>query len=98
MQGAVIYGIEKSRHSGVKYMSAVTESYGIVLDGRFEWLIRKGDLILSTEKRYIFSKYFTLPLRLCPMRKYEMITYRYEKRHDDDDDVPYSYEDGQYGE
>jgi len=98
VQGAVIYGVEKSRHSGIKYMSAVAGSYGILLNGRFEWLIRKGDLVLSTEKRSIYSKYFSLPLRDYPSRKYEMGIYRYLNRNEDDDSVPDLWEDGQHGE
>ena len=97
VQGAVIYGIEKSRHSGVRRMSAITKSYGIVLSGRFEWLIRKGDSVLSTEKKRVYSKYFSIPLKTCPARKYDMVIYTYKKRDEDDDDVPDSWEDGQHG-
>jgi hypothetical protein len=97
VQGAVIYGIEKSRHSGVKYMSAITKSYGIVLNGHFHWLIRKGDLVLSTEKRCVHSKYFSLPLKNCPSRKYEMVVYTYINRDEDDEDVPDFWDDGQHG-
>jgi len=78
-------------------MSAITKSYGIVLSGRFEWLIRKGDLVLSTEKRRIRSKYFSLPWRDCPLRKYEMVVYTYKKRSEDDDDVPDSWDEGEHG-
>lgn len=78
-------------------MSAITKSYGIVLSGRFEWLIRKGDLVLSTEKRRVQSKYFSLPLKDCPLRKYEMFVYTYKKRSEEDDDVPNSWDDGQHG-
>jgi hypothetical protein len=81
----------------VRYMSAITNSYGIVISGRFEWLIRKGDLLLSTEKRRVHSKYFSLPLKDCPLRKYEMAVYMYKKRSEEDDGVPDFWEDGQHG-
>jgi hypothetical protein len=97
VQGAVIYAVEKSRHDGVKYMSAITQSYGIVSKGKFEWLIRKGDLVLSTEKRRVRSKYICLPLKDCPSRKYDLVIYTYDKRDEDDDNVPDFWEDGQHG-
>ena len=78
-------------------MSAITKSYGIVRDGRFEWLIRKGDLVLSGEKRSICSRYFSLFLQVYPSRKYEMVIYTFIQRDEDDDDVPDMWEDGQHG-
>ncbi|KAK5082464.1 hypothetical protein LTR05_007611 [Lithohypha guttulata] len=98
VQGAVVYGVEKSRHKSIKYMSAITESFGIVLNDRFEWLIRKGDLVLSSEKRTIYSKRFSLTSTILSMGKYDMPIYRYKKRCEDDDDVPDLWEDGQHGE
>lgn len=78
-------------------MSAIMNSYAIKIDGRFEWLVRKGDLVLSTEKRMVQSKYFSVPLRSATLRKYELALYRYLNREEDDDNVPIHWEDGQYG-
>lgn len=75
-------------------MTAATHSYGICESDKFEWLIRRGDLILSTEKRLITSKVFLRSLKSCPGRKFEVTIYRYEKRYEDDDDVPDFFDDG----
>lgn len=92
VQGAVVYGIEKSRHKEAKYISEITKSYGIVLDGRFEWLIRKGDLVLSNEKRSIQSKYFWIPSKVSPLRKYDFPIYVYKGK--EEDDVPTFWQNG----
>lgn len=97
VRGAVIYGIEKARHDNVKYMSPAKDSYAICLDGSFHWLIRKDDLILSTERRSEVSKGFFLLLKNCPMRKFEVPIYKYYSRGDDDEYIPETWEDGQHG-
>lgn len=93
MQGAVIYGVEKSRHQDACYMFAMTRSYGVVIDGDFKWLARKGDLVLSKEKRTITGEWFKIARG--EMENYQMALYVYE---DDDgtDDVPDFWLDGQH--
>ena len=94
VRGAVIYGVEQSRHKDATYMSAITRSYGIVLHDRFEWLVRKGDLVLSTEKRIIRRKWFWESPRAGPVRKFDMPVWPYCGK---EDDVPLSWQDGQFG-
>ena len=96
VQGAVIYGIEKIRHKEARYMSAITKSFGIVLQDRFEWLIRKGDLVISNEKRSIQSRRFWIPPKDCINKKWDLPIYYYLAT-DGDDDVPQWWEDGQKG-
>jgi hypothetical protein len=95
VQGGVIYGIEKSRHADANYMSATTKSYGIRIEGSFEWLIRKGDLVLSKEDRNIYSSWFSI-LR-NDMKSYELPIYVYLD-DDGEDDVPGQWKDGQNGD
>lgn len=76
-------------------MAAMTRSYGILVNGEFKWLVRKGDLVLSNEKRTINGEYFKVPRN--EMSKFELPLYVYNDL-DEDDDVPDFYEDGQHGE
>lgn len=97
VRGAVIYGVEKGRHENVKYMSAAKDNFAICLDYTFHWFARKGDLILSTQRRSSVSKGFFLKLKSCPMRKFEVPIYKYCSRNDGDDFIPDKWEDGQHG-
>ena len=97
VQGAVIYGIEKLRHTNVKFMSAVTKSYGINIRGRFQWLVRNGDMVLSTEKKSIYSNEFWITPNSSPIRKLDVGVFLFLARDQYDDDVPKEWEDGQYG-
>lgn len=75
-------------------MSAMKRSYGIVVDGEFKWLVRKGDLVLSKETRTINSE----PFSILPseMSNYQLALYVFD---DDDgkDKVPDLYNTGQHG-
>jgi hypothetical protein len=98
VRGAAIYGIEKSRHGQVEHMSAIQKSYAILTssDRRFEWLVRKGDLVLKTERRTIMSKWFWVPPeQYRPTGKFDLPIYVYLDK--EDDDVPEWWEDGQHG-
>lgn len=77
-------------------MAAVTDSYGILLHKRYHWLVRRGDLVLSNEKKFVKSEPFSLPM--SAVRKFDMVIWHYKKRHEDDDEVPESWDDGQHGE
>ena len=95
-RGAVIYGVEKARHKDARYMSAITKSYGIATEGRFDWLIRKGDLVISNEKRHVYSRYFYIASKACVKGKYNFPIYSYIDK-DNDDDIPMWWQDGQHG-
>lgn len=60
---------------------------------QFAWMIRKGDLILSDEKK-IEEKEFTLPFQTDDRRKFDLPVYTFP---DEDDDVPDRWENGQHG-
>jgi hypothetical protein len=94
VQGAVIYGIEKTRHADANYMSAMKRSYGVVVDGEFKWLVRRGDLVLSKERKIINSESFSiLP---SDMSNFQLVLYTFD---DDDgrDKVPDLFKTGQHG-
>ena len=77
-------------------MAATTKSYGILLDqGRFEWPIKKGDLILSNQETTIWSRYFWHQSQSCIKGKYDFPVYFYLN---DDDNLPEWWKTGQYGE
>ena len=95
VQGAVIYGVEKSRHPEANYMAAVTNSYGVVVEDRFEWLVKKGDLVLSREKRSIHSRIFSIPPTKCPMGKLDIPIYSCVDK--DDYAAPAFWQEGQHG-
>lgn len=73
------------------------KSYGITTKGRFQWLIRKGDLVLSTEQRSIYSDLFWFSSKTSPGKKFDVPIFVYLARDKDDDDVPKDWEDGQHG-
>jgi hypothetical protein len=81
-------------------MSAITRSYGVMMKcphGQFEWLIRKGDLVLRTETRTVTSRMFWVEPRVyMPTGRFDLPVYVYLGH--DDDDVPERWEDGQHGE
>ena len=93
-QGGVIYGIEKSHHTNVNYMSAMTKSYGILIDGNLQWLVRKGDLVLAKENRNTYSSSFRISRKEAAGYCLSVYTYL---DHDEDDDVPLRWQDGQHG-
>lgn len=94
VQGAVIYGIEKSRHKDTRFMAAMTKSYAILIDGQFKWLIRRGDLVLSNEKRRVNSEWFKIQQR--DMVNYQLPVYVYLDV-DGNDDVPELEQTGMSG-
>ena len=78
-------------------MSAITKSYGVLMDGRFQWLIRKGDLALSNAEKIINSQVFWPPAQSCTNGRYDFPLFYYLARSKDDDNVPRWHQDGQHG-
>ncbi|KAK6406831.1 hypothetical protein LTR81_018559 [Elasticomyces elasticus] len=86
VQGAVIYGIEKERHHRPLMMHAIRDSYGILpSNDRFDWLVRKGDLMLSHVVQAACSKDFWIPAADIKNHKLLMTLYRYSG---DEDTIP----------
>lgn len=79
-------------------MAAIAKSYGVLMEGQFEWLIRKGDLVISGQKTKInWSKSFWEPASSCVNGKCDFPIYSYRARTADDDGVPSRWLDGQHG-
>lgn len=79
-------------------MAAITKSYGMLVDSQFQWLIRRGDLIISGEKTPIpWTRHFFYPAEGLVRGKCEIPVYYYRAREKNDDDVPTHWQDGQYG-
>lgn len=76
-------------------MSSMKRSYGVkpCSGARFEWLVRKGDLMLRHEIRQVQSKPFWI--QGDRTSKFEIVLYTY--RSNEDDEVPLEWEDGQHG-
>lgn len=93
VQGGVIYGIEKSRHGKVNYMTASGKSFGVVINDRFEWLIQKGDVVLTQDKREAESSEFSISREDAQDgRMLTVYAYRYNS-----DDVPSAWKEGSKG-
>ena len=75
-------------------MTAAYQSYGVVINGQFQWMIRKGDVILSQEKREVRSELFWIP-RAEQAPAYTLSIYTY--RHTSDDSVPTLWKNGKHG-
>ena len=75
-------------------MTAACQSYGIVINDRFQWLIRKDDALLSQEKREVKSDLFWIP-RADHAPAYTLSIYTY--RHGSDDSVPTIWKNGKHG-
>lgn len=79
-------------------MSSLKHSYGINASygKHFEWLVRKGDLMLRHEVRQVESKPFCIRLESRNRTsKFEIRLYTYLSN--EDDDVPTDWGDGQHG-
>lgn len=74
----------------------MAKSYGIVVYDRFDWLIKKGDLVWSNRRREIRSRSFWLSAKSCVNRKYDLPLFSYSRKHEDDD-APEWWQDGQFG-
>ncbi|KAK4962668.1 hypothetical protein LTR10_000295 [Elasticomyces elasticus] len=81
---AVVQGAEKHHH--LLMMHAIRDSYGIVhSNDRFDWLVRKGDLMLSHVVQAACSKDFWIPTTDIKDHKLLMTLYRYSG---DEDTIP----------
>lgn len=86
--------ISVARHRDVTYMKEVIKSYGILLtEDNFEWLINKGDLILSNQTQPIESStFYRYPGRNNVRAQYEFRVFAYQ-----DSDLPDDWQGGQHG-
>ncbi|KAK5163262.1 uncharacterized protein LTR77_010848 [Saxophila tyrrhenica] len=80
----------KSRHKTVKHMYAMKRSYGVRMGSRFEWLVRKGDLVVSDETRIVHSQTFWYTLN-DKVDHADFNIYWYNR---DDDNPPDVWEEG----
>ncbi|KAK3679082.1 hypothetical protein LTR78_001535 [Recurvomyces mirabilis] len=81
VQGAVVYGIEKLRHKEVIRVVEVLDSFGVRhLEGPIEWIIKKGDIVLSGQKRVVESRPFWYNAGANSRGRQQYSVYRYFDR------------------
>lgn len=81
-------------------MRAVSRSYGVVIGPRkrFHWLIKKGDLILSSQTVPIESETFSVgPHKRRHGEQLSVYSCDNEADENGDDDLPEDWQTGQYG-
>lgn len=89
-----------ARHKDVAFMRGASESYGVVIGPRkrFNWLIKRGDLILSSQTVPIESETFWVASQRHS-HAHQLSLYSCDNEADEngDDDLPEDWQTGQYG-
>ncbi|KAF7185658.1 Chaperone protein DnaK [Pseudocercospora fuligena] len=96
VQGGVVYGIEKSNHGDARYTGALMKSYGIVNNGQFEWLFKRGDLVISSTETIFESAAFYCTANPHEQGVPEFSIFSYPMDDSEDDDAPEQWLNGQH--